>query len=400
MAEVKHKDRDHAVLSASGASRWLNCTPSARLEDPIEETRSIFADEGTLAHEFAELGLKDTLGLISPADFAARSAELQKNELFSFEILTYVQKHIDYVIERYNAARSINPDAIIIIEEKLDFSHIVADGFGTGDVLIVYDGFIEVIDLKYGKGVRVSADDNPQLKLYGLGALRAYDILFEINIIRLSITQPRLDSITSSELSINDLIVWAETVVKPAAVLADAGTGEQRAGSWCTFCKVKAKCRALAEYNMEAARHEFKEVYLLNDDELIDLYERAPMFSKWIEAVATYVTAEAIKGKKWPGYKLVEGRSNRVWKDEAAVIAKLLPGYDKSRIVNEKIKGLAEIEKLVGKSTFLAELSDYIDKPAGKPTLVASDDKRPEYTGGVEGDFSAALLELEADDIL
>src|SRR5690606_27222207 len=193
---VNHSARKHALLSASGASRWMNCTPSARLEEKFEDKRSVYADEGTLAHEFGDIEIRHNIGLISDKVYNTEIAKLRKHELYSPEMETEVAKYVQIVLETYQAAKTKNPDAVILVEQRLDFSHLVEQGFGTGDIVIIADGVMEVIDLKYGKGIRVDADNNPQLKLYGSGALRAYELLYDIHTVRLTIVQPRLDHVS------------------------------------------------------------------------------------------------------------------------------------------------------------------------------------------------------------
>lgn len=375
---IDHSARAHALLSASGASRWINCTPSPRLEENFEEKNSSFAEEGTLAHEFAELNLKKQLKLITPKVHKTLTAPFLENEYYSPEMETEVQKHVDYVIQQFTAAKRVTKDAQLLIEEKVDFSHLVEEGFGTCDDVIIADGVLEVIDLKYGKGVQVSAENNAQLKLYGLGALRATELMYDIHTVRLTIVQPRLDSISSWELSAEDLQAWGEEVVKPKAELAYAGQGEQVAGDWCRFCKAKVKCRALADLSMEVAKHEFADPSLLSDSELLEAFKKSDLVSGWLSAVAEYIFQTALEGKKWEGYKLVEGRSVRTWKDEEEIKERLRLDYDPADFINEKLAGIGQIEKLVGKTNFTTLLGDLIIKPAGKPTLAPEGDKRPE----------------------
>jgi len=392
---IDHTARKHALLSASGASRWIACTASSRLEEQFENSTSSYAQEGTLAHEFAELGVRLALGQITQVEYDASVAPFLQNEFYTDEMESEVQKHIDYVLEQYTEAKRKTSDAIILIEEKVDLTYFIEDGFGTCDDVIIADRVLEVIDLKYGKGVRVSAEDNSQLKLYGLGALRASELMFDIKTVRLTIVQPRLDSISSWEISAEDLYKWGEEIVIPKAKMAYAGEGEQVPGSHCRFCKAKSRCVALANQNMEIAKLEFADPMLLTDEQLIEAYEKLPQVHDWLNGVAEYLLSEALKGKKWPTYKLVEGRSNRTWTNPTAIETTLLEnGFDREKIMSEpKLLGITAIEKVVGKKQFPVLLDEFVVKPPGKPTLVHETDKRPEYNSNAQAaeEFGGAI---------
>jgi hypothetical protein len=375
--EIDHSQRAHALLSASGASRWINCTPSPRLEEGFENKSSEFAEEGTLAHEFAELLLKKQLKLITGKEYTQLAAPHVANKFYSDEMLEEVQKHVDYVKQQFAAAKRRTKDAVLLIEEKVDITHLIEGGFGTCDVIIIGNGTLEVIDLKYGKGLRVSAENNSQLKLYGSGALEAYELIHDIDNVRLTVTQPRLDSISSWDISVEDLAQWGEEVVKPKAVEAYAGRGEQVVGDWCQFCKASARCKAQAANAIETAKAEFTDMQLLSDIELIQIYRNIPNVSNWFEKVNAYIYGEALAGKAWPEHKLVEGRSNREWTNEADVIDILELDYFPKDYNNVKLKGIGDIEKLVGKKNFDDILGGVVIKPAGKPSLVHETDKRP-----------------------
>lgn len=394
MEATNHEARKHALLSASGASRWLNCTPSARLEEKFQESSSSYAEEGTLAHEMADIELRYRFE-VSASGAKIRKEELKKikaNPLYAEDMDAEVQKYIDYVVETFNIAKAKTKDAKILIEQRLDFSHLVEKGFGTGDACIITDGVLDIIDLKYGKGVRVDADNNSQLKLYGSGALRTFEMLYDIHTVRLTIVQPRLDHISTWEISATDLVEWGEKIVKPLAAKAYEGKGEQVAGDWCRFCKVKPMCKALAEQNMSLARYEFADPKLLNEKDLIGIFEQQPMLVDWVTAVSDYLLKEAVKGKTWEGYKLVEGRSNRRFIDESKVSEKLLvEGFTADKFTNTKLKGLGDLEKLLGKSKFEPVLGEFIIKPPGAPTLVPLADKRPAMVNNAALDFSERL---------
>lgn len=387
MTEVNHSSRKHALLSASGASRWLNCTPSARLEERFEKVQTDYAAEGTLAHEFAEVGVKFAAGKIQKREYSKTIDQLRKHHLYTDEMEDEVQKHIDYVLEQFTEARRLTKDALLITEEKIDLTDYIEEGFGTGDDIIIADHIMEIIDLKYGKGVRVSAADNSQLKLYALGALAKYEMLFDITTVRLAIVQPRLDSISTWEISVEDLKAWGDEIVKPKAVEAYAGEGPFKVGEWCRFCKAKATCRAIAEENLAAAKLEFGDlegtdkVELredLTDEELLNIYEKAGQIQDWLNAITGHILKTALEGKNWDGYKLVEGRSVRKWLDESEVIDALKRAdYTDEDITAVKLKGIGAIEKLLGKVQFTSLLSDLVIKPQGSPTLVPLSDKRP-----------------------
>lgn len=378
MDHVKHSARKHAILSASGASRWMNCTPSARIEEKIRETRSIHADEGTLAHEFANFELEKYFGRITEKEYNRETKKLRKHELYSDEMEGEVAKYVDYVIESFNVANQQKGGATIQIEEQLDFSHIVEQGYGTGDSVIIADGVLEIPDLKYGKGVKVNAEKNSQLMLYGLGALRIFELAYEIQTVRLTIFQPRIDHVDSWDISVEDLYAWAENEVKPKSQLAYEGEGELQVGEWCKFCKAKAMCRAMSEHNLELAKHEFRDPHRLSEEELTDIYSRIDLLVDWANSIGKFMLDEAIAGKNWPGLKIVEGRSNRKWVDELKVSAKLQElGFKKTDYTKETLKGITDIERLVGKADFAPNLNPLVVKPQGAPTLVDESDKRP-----------------------
>ena len=377
--KTDHSSRKHALLSASGASRWMNCTPSARLEDKFEETTSFYAEEGTLAHEFADVNLRYMNGEISESVLKAELKKLRSNDLYTDEMEDEVEKYVLYVWEVFMSAQRVTPDAELKIEEKLDFSHLVEGGFGTGDGNVIADGVLDVIDLKYGKGIKVDAENNPQLMLYGSGALRQWELVYDIHTVRLTIVQPRLDHVSTWEISTKDLIDWGEKVVKPAAAKAYKGEGVQKVGDWCRFCKVKAMCATLAAHNVKLAKHDFKDPHLLSEDQIMEVYKQIPMLTDWASSVGDYVLDQALKGKNWPGYKVVEGRSQRKWSDENA-IKKILAeeGFTQEDYIKMSLEGLGKIDKLIkGNPDLIERINKYVIKPPGKPTLADMKDKRP-----------------------
>jgi len=401
MDAVDHGARKHALLSASSASRWLACTPSARLEDKFlqsnKEKPNVFADEGTLAHEIADLALKVYAKQITPMVYAAELTKLKKHPLFYKEMMDEVEQYVELVVETYGAAKHEDPAALLFIEERLDFSHLVEQGFGTGDTVIVHSGILDVIDLKFGKGVKVDADNNPQLMLYGAGALAAYDFLYDIHTVRLTIVQPRLDNVSTWDISVQDLEAWGQKVVRPQAVKAYKGEGVQKAGEHCKFCKVKAMCATLASVNVKLAQHEFKDPHYLTDQQIVDVFKQIPMLVDWANAVGDHLLQQALQGKKVQGYKVVEGRSNRRWVDEEQVetVLKDHSFLEESEYTVKKLAGIPAIEKLLGKKEFTETLGKLVDLPPGKPTLVPDTDKRPAFdrTAQAINDFSNDINE-------
>lgn len=381
MERQEHSSRSHALLAASRASRWMNCPPSARLEEKMDESApSKYAEEGTLAHELAEVMLRGRFRLLPADDCTKEVRRLKKNPLYSDEMKTYLDVYLDYVTEQYRVAIQSTPDAVISLEERLDFSRWVEQGFGTGDAIVIADGVMEVIDLKYGKGVEVFAEKNPQLMLYGLGALEAFDMLFGIKTVKLTIVQPRQERIDSWSISAEDLYIWGDEEVKPKAALAYEGKGEMKCGHWCKWCRVKPLCAKMAETNLDLAKDEFKEPQLLSDDRLVEVFTQLPMLKDWAESVAEYLLKQAIAGKEVPGYKVVEGRTQRKWADEAQVREILSADHDPSEFMVTKLAGIPAIEKLL-KKDFQPLLGDLVVIPQGSPTLVPLSDKRPAMNG-------------------
>lgn len=372
----------HALLSASGSHRWMACTPSARLELEFPDKPSEYADEGSFAHALAEIKLSRAVANTrKPSEFKKALAEIQKDPRYSTSMEEYIAQYVDLVAERFLEAKKSCPDTLVLLEQRLDFSQWVPNGFGTGDVVIIADGMLEVIDLKYGKGVPVSAEGNSQTRLYGLGAVATYEMLYDFSRIRMTIIQPRLDSISTEELTVEELITWAETELKPKAELAHAGEGEFCAGPHCQFCRAKYTCRARAEANLELARLDFAKPEVLGDEEIAEVLGKADMLQAWASDIKTYALDQAEKhGKKWPGWKLVEGRSNRKYSDEILVGETLIKaGYEEKQIHKEpELLGITAMEKLLGKKKFGELLSNLVIKPAGKPVLVPESDKRPE----------------------
>lgn len=356
----------HATLSASSAYRWLVCTPSAQLEKQFKDEASPYAAEGTRAHAYAERCLNEWLG------YDSDNAEADNDEMSN-----YIAEYVGLCQEKINEARARTKASAVMIEDRVDFSAYVPEGFGTADLVVISEGVLEVVDLKYGKGKPVSAINNPQIRLYALGAYLKYDFIYDIDIVRMTICQPRLNSVTIDELTVKDLLAWADSI-KPIAQQAHEGTGECMSGDHCGFCKARHVCRRLAE-DMEASMGEFNDPKLLQPTEIshvLDIYSQA---KSWLEAVRDYALRQAVDyGKSWPGYKLVEGHSNRVI-DPAAIDALRKEGIADAIIFKEpKMRGVTELQKLLGGAKKLdALIGDYITKPKGAPTLATLDDKRP-----------------------
>lgn len=372
----------HAYLGASSAHRWINCPGSVSLSASIPDKGSTYAEEGTLAHALAELTINYNLGRLSKSEFSKQKKELSKSEYFNQEMDDYISDYVQRIWELMNEAKAVTKDAELLTEQRLDFSEWVPGGFGTGDVVIVYDGIIHIIDLKYGKGVGVSAENNPQLRLYGLGALSTYDILYDIKEVKMTIIQPRLDIISTDSISSGDLLEWGKDVIIPAAQEALKDNAPCHAGEWCKFCKAKAKCRARADYMLELTKMEFRDPRELSDDEIVEVLKKADLLTSWASDVKDYAQEEAeTKGKKWPGYKLVEGKSNRKYTDEGQVADTLKKaGYEEAILFERKLLGITAMEKVIGKKQFGELLKDFIVKPPGKPALVPESDKRPEIS--------------------
>lgn len=402
-----HSGRSHALLSASGAGRWMNCTPSARLEDEYgERTDTAFTREGTLAHELAELYLcKDVFGKLSENEFLGQLDTIMADPSFNEEMLDYVPEYTVYCMDQLAEARVSDPVAVMEIEQRLDLGSYIPDGFGTADCVILGGSTMEVVDLKYGKGVAVSAEWNRQLMIYGLGALEKFGMAYDISQVKLTIVQPRLGNISTFAISSEDLLAWAENELRPAAEKAAAGEGELCAGEWCRFCSVKHRCRALYEKQMEVVREEFGkpiEPPFLTDEEIAGVVTKASEFKSWVESVVSYATAQAAdEGKQWPGLKLVEGRSVRRWAlpdDEVAEeIRKAIPGTTDDDLYDMKLRSLTSIEKAVGKKAFADKLSSLVVKPQGSPVLVGLDDKRPPIGQGQAADDFAEPINAEED---
>jgi hypothetical protein len=386
---VNHSERAHASLGASKASQWLACTPSIRLGEQYEETTSIFAKEGTFMHELSELYLSYELKQITKAQLNKKLKQMKQNEFYNAEIEQAVQTYVDIVAEKMNEARARSKDPLILIEERVDFSPWVPEGFGTGDVILISGDRLEIVDLKGGKGVKVSAVENPQMRLYALGAINNFGVLYDIESVLMTIVQPRLDNISTDEMQVEELLEWAEEVVKPKAEQAFKGEGEFAPGEHCRFCKVKGNCRARAEENLKLACMDFRKPPLLTDDEIVEVLTTVDQLMSWAKDIQEFALTKAMnENKQWPGMKLVEGRGSRKYSDENAVVEALsAAGYDGDVIYKKTINTITTLEKELGKKTFQELLGSLITKAPGKVKLVPAEDKRQEIKSSPEVDF-------------
>lgn len=377
----------HALLSPSAAHRWLNCPPSARLEETFPDNESEAAAEGTLAHSWAEVTLKYFLQKLTDAEFHKTLETLKKSKFYSNGLEDYVSVYVDTVIDKFHKARSVDAGAALYLEQKFNLQAFVPNSYGYADAVILSNGTMEIVDLKYGAGVPVKAKNNPQLRLYALGAYLELSFLYKINAVTVTIVQPRNGGISSETLTIEELLNWAEQV-KPIAQLAFKGEGEFKAGEHCKFCRAANQCKTLADYYYPFVKEDFDNPNLLTDDELSNIVIRSEDIIKWLNNVKAYVLKEALNGKHWKGLKIVEGRSVRKISDEnkAAKILKANGGTDEQIWKPKELFGFIALEKNFGKKNIAEWLQDVIQKPAGAPTLVLETDPRPEWHK-VESEF-------------
>lgn len=370
---VKHSTRTHAILSASASVRWIACPPSAKLNAELPDTTSEYAREGTCAHELAEYKVNKMLGIEA-------KNPTESLDFYDSEMEDCTESYAQYIAEQI--AKYDSP--VVMVEQRLDFSKYVSGGFGTGDCVIVADDVLTVIDYKHGKGVPVSAENNSQMMLYALGALELFDSLYDIKEICMIIFQPRLENISDSVISVSDLLDWAENELRPKAELAAKGEGEFCAGEHCRFCKLKATCRKRAEYNLMLAQYDFAPPDMLEDTEIEAILEKVEALTAWAADIKEYALSQALAGKQWTGYKVVEGKSNRKYTDENAVAA-AVKAIGKNPYSEPEILGITAMTKLLGgKKKFDELLSKYVCKPQGKPTLVPASDKRKAWNPAQE----------------
>ena len=381
----------HALLSASSASRWLKCTAAPRYEEQFPENTTDYAEEGRLAHAICELKvIKQFTTQLTPRTFTTRLKKLKDNPLYQDEMDKTSDLYVEHLTEK---AMQYDTKPNVAVEVRVDFAEYVPEGFGTCDCIMIGGDTLNITDYKHGKGVPVSAENNSQMRLYALGALKRYKPVYggSIKKVCMTIDQPRIQTEPSSEtITVEDLLAWGESI-KPAAAKAYMGMGEFKPGEHCRFCRGKAKCRARADVN--TALEEFKDCVpqngeklplfgqgVLTDEEIGDLLVRGQELVKWYKDLEEYALGTILKGGTIPGWKAVAGRSNRTFTDtEAALNAAVAAGYDKSLLYDLKPKTLTELEKLMGKAEFADKLGSFVVKPIGKPTLALLTDKREAY---------------------
>ena len=364
----------HALLSPSASHRWLHCTAAPRLEEGVEDKGSEYAAEGTLAHAYCAMKLKQFLGL--PTDGEEKEIAELNDKYHTGEMDEYTDTYATIVLEKYNDARAATPDAQLLVETRLDFTDYIPEAFGTADAIIIADGVMEVVDFKYGKGVKVSAEANPQMMIYALGAYARFSFDYRIDRVCMTIVQPRIDNLSEYELSAEDLFSWSISTLMPKAKEAYNGNGVQNPGAWCQFCKVKNQCRALADKCKNVVAADPK---LITAEELAkDVLPMVPIVKTWISGVEDYALAQALSGVQLPGWKIVEGRSIRKITDQEAASAALnMAGFESEAIYKpQELRTITDLEKLVGKKQFAALCGEWIEKPKGKPTLAPESDKR------------------------
>ena len=382
----KAKEREHALLSASSAHKWINCTPSARLEDKLPDTAGVAAAEGTLAHSLCELKLTKifTDQNMTTRTYNSRLKKLKEDSLYQPEMDRFTDEYVEYVKE---IAFSMPAAPTMMVEKRLDYSAYAPEGFGTGDCVMLQGTELHIVDFKYGKGVPVKAEGNPQLALYALGALAEYGFIYPVEKIVLHIVQPRISNIDRWETTVEEITAWGGWV-KERAELAYKGEGEFHEGTWCDscFCKIAGTCRHRAEKHMQLMETAMGKDNLvtdhstLSDEEIGAILKKAQFLASWVKKLESYAQNRLLEGGQIPGWKLVEGRSNRTFTDtEAAFGAIVEAGYDRALLYEEKPIALTEAEKLVDKKVWDTVAASYVVKPQGKPTLVPADDKRPEY---------------------
>ncbi|KSV60435.1 DUF2800 domain-containing protein [Acetivibrio ethanolgignens] len=374
----------HAFLSPSASHRWLNCPPSAKLCAALPDQTSPYAAQGTDAHELCAYLVEKALG----RDVKDPTESLS---YYDPEMQTCAEGYAEFVMQEYELAKQTCPDTDVLIEQKVDFSKWVEGGTGTADCILLSDGTAEIIDYKHGLGVMVSAESeefggNPQLMCYALGLIDMFDGIYNIDTIRMAIYQPRRDNVSICQMSKDDLMKWAEETLAPTAILATKGEGEFKAGDHCQFCKVKATCRKRAEYNLEMAKYDFEVPATLEDHEIEAILMKVDQLTSWAEDVKEYALNQALQGKEYEHFKVVEGRSNRKYTDENAVaFAVKDAGFDP---YEKKLLGITAMTSLLGKKKFDELLGGLTMKPPGKPTLVSKSDKRPAMKNTAQEDFN------------
>lgn len=375
---------EHAKLSASSAKKWLNCTASVAMESVMPHEESVYAKEGTTAHKLGELKIKKEKNGISYVEYCKAIETLEIEQ----EMQYYTEMYKDFVIERYHNAMQKGNTVLLELEKRVNYSKYAKEGFGTADTLIISDNTIEIIDLKYGKGVKVEAENNPQLMLYGLGALEAYDWLYDIKNVVMTIYQPRMDNISTFKMKAYDLYKWGESI-REIAERAYNGNGECVAGKHCTegFCRAKSKCKAFAEYVGGIEKYQNKAIEMLSNDEIVEILNKIDALVKWAKAVKEYALQQMLNGEEFTGFKLVEGRKSHCYSmtDDEVASMLLQKGYAEDIVYKKTLRSVADMKKVLG-ADFDDVLSGFVLTKGGCPTIATLDDKRPVYNSA-EYDF-------------
>lgn len=386
------EEKSHALLSASSSHRWLKCTPCVRLEEKFPEKTSSYAEEGTLAHEIAEFKVRSYfLEAMPKATYTRRLNKLKKEEHFDKEMLVHTDTYLEFI---KGEAMQTSSKPFIAVEQTVDYSKYAPEGFGTADCILISEDTLQVIDFKYGKGVAVSAEENPQMKLYALGALELFGVFYDIQKIKLSIVQPRIDNISIYELTKEALLEWGEKIVKPQAEKAFMGVGEYMQGEHCRFCKAKGACEFRATENLQKVEKlrdiiSLKEINgTLSNAELGDALTRTEGVEQWINDLKEHALSQLLKGEQIPGWKAVEGRSNRKIADVDKAFEILEEnGYEEALLYERKPLTLTALEKTLGKKEVALAIGDYIEKPSGAPTLAKETDKREPFKTSAADEF-------------
>lgn len=387
------EEKKHALLSASSSHKWLECPPSARLEEQFPNKTSEYMEEGTLAHEIAEFKVRSYfLEAISKTAYTRKLNKLKKSEFFNEEMLRHTDTYLEYIKEE---AMETNTRPFIAVEQKIDYSKYVPEGFGTADCVLISSNTLQIIDFKYGKGVKVDAEDNPQLKLYALAALEQFGMFYDIKDIKLSIVQPRIDNISEYILLKSELVDWGNNVVIPQAQKAFMGLGEFKQGEHCRFCRAKGACEFRAKENMKVVEKIYKiedkavtGSFCLSNEEIGEMLTKTEGVEDWIKDLKDYALSLLLIGKNIPGYKAVEGKSNRKIADldKAFEILKA-SGVDEALLYERKPLTLTQLEKAIGKKEIAKTIGDFIEKPKGAPTLAKETDKREPYKVSAAEEF-------------
>lgn len=405
--KVNHSSRAHALLAPSAASRWLNCTPSARLEDEYGEHKaSPYAEEGTIAHELCEVMLKHELSKLGALKYDEKTYEDESESViakaidkgyYGEEMVDAAKEYVNTCVSLYQELSESGGLVDVEIEMKTDLRAYIPEAFGSIDFCVASDGHLYVVDFKYGKGISVSAEMNNQMMIYALGALQHCGLEYDIEDVSLIIVQPRINNLDRFDISVEGLLDWANETLIPKAKEAFEGKGELQAGGWCQFCTVKVRCKALYEEQLKMAAYEFKEAMLLTDDELVDIVIRGKDFIEWVNSIQEYVYKRATEdGVKFKGLKLVEGRQTRKWNcddDTAMTAIKERFTLTDEDVYEQKAKSLTAIEKLVGKKNFEQKTKDLIVKKSSGLSLVPASDPRPEANTSAAADFNDAGVE-------